>query len=83
MSVGDPDDTLKYLWCIEGDWKLLLRYQGKDTSKYRNLHSWDTAPFHLYNLKKDPHEKNDLAASHPEIIERLKKKIEAWHRVKK
>ena len=83
MTVGDPDDTLKYLWCIEGDWKLLLRYQGKDTTQYRNLHIWDTAPFHLYNLKKDPHEKNDLAASHPELIDRLKKKIEAWHRVKK
>ena len=83
MTVGDPDDTLKYLWCIEGDWKLLLRYQGKDTTQYRNLHIWDTAPFHLYNLKKDPHEKNDLATSHPELIDRLKKKIEAWHRVKK
>ena len=83
MTVGDPDDTLKYLWCIEGDWKLLLRYQGKDTTQYRNLHIWDTAPFHLYNLKKDPHEKNDLAAVHPELIDRLKKKIEAWHRVKK
>ncbi|MCH2208342.1 MAG: sulfatase [Lentisphaerales bacterium] len=83
MTVGDPDDTLKYLWCIEGDWKLLLRYQGKDTTQYRKLHIWDTAPFHLYNLKKDPHEKNDLAASHPEIIDRLKKKVEAWHRVKK
>ena len=59
MTVGNPDDTLKYLWCIEGDWKLLLRYQGKDTSKYRNLHIWDKAPMHLYNLKEDPHEKNE------------------------
>jgi len=37
----------------------------------------------LYNLKNDPHEENELSAQHPEIVERLRAKIEAWHSVDK
>ena len=79
MSIGKTDDTLQYLWCVEGDWKLLVRYHGKDTTRYRNLHVWDKAPVRLYNLSKDPHEKNDLAKVNPEIVARMKKAIDAWH----
>jgi arylsulfatase A-like enzyme len=83
MTRGNPDDTLQYLWCIDGDWKLLLRYHGKDTTRYKKVHTWDTTPVRLYNLKDDPHEKNDLAGANPDVVERLRKKIEAWHPVKK
>jgi len=83
MSPGKPDDTLQYLWCVEKEWKLLLRYDGSDTTNYKNTHQWDTPPARLYNLKNDPHEKNDLTALHPEIVKRLRKKIEAWHPVSK
>ncbi|MEX0792004.1 MAG: sulfatase [Pirellulaceae bacterium] len=76
---GKPDDTLQYLWCVSGDWKLLLRYHGQDTTQYKNVHLWDTHPVRLYNLKDDPHEKNELSASHPEIVVKLRQKIEAWH----
>jgi len=81
MTPGLPDDTLQYLWCAEERWKLLLRYNGKDTTEYRNVHAWDTAQAKLYNIIDDPHERNDLASSHPEIVARLKRKIEAWHSV--
>jgi len=83
MTPGDPDDTLQYLWCVSGDWKLLLRHHGKDTTQYKNLHVWDTAPVRLYNLKDDPHEKNELSSAHPEIVAKLREKIEAWHPVGK
>ena len=79
MTVGDPDDTQQYLWCVEDEWKLLVRYHGKDTTRYRNVHVWDKAAFRLFNLKDDPHEKEDLAGKRPEIVQRLKKAIEAWH----
>jgi arylsulfatase A-like enzyme len=82
ITVGDPDSTLQYLWCIEDDWKLLLRCHGEDTTHYKKLHEWDTAPYHLYNLENDPGENNDLAVAHPEIVARLKAKIEAWRPVK-
>ena len=81
MTPGNPDGTLQYLWGIEGDWKLLLRYRGKDTTQYHKLHVWDTEPVRLYNLKDDPHEKNELTAEHPEIVQRMIKAIQAWHPV--
>jgi len=81
MAPGHPDETLQYLWCIEGDWKLLLRYPGKASPKFSVLYDWDTAPVRLYNLAADPGEMNDLAGRHPEMVQRLKKKIEAWHPV--
>ena len=79
MSPGNPDGTLQYLWCVEDDWKLLLRYNGLDTTRYKQLHIWDKEPTRLYNLKKDPHEKNELSAMHPGIVNRLRKKIQTWH----
>jgi arylsulfatase A-like enzyme len=81
ITIGDPDVTLQYLWCIEGDWKLLLRYHGADSTHYRVLHKWDTAPYRLFNINEDPGETSDLAASHPEIVAHLKAKIEAWRPV--
>ncbi|MFK7909339.1 MAG: sulfatase-like hydrolase/transferase [Akkermansiaceae bacterium] len=79
MTPGNPSDTLQYLWCVSGHWKFLLRCDGKDTTYYRNLHSWDKAPVRLYDLNKDPYEKNDISAEHPDVVERLKKKVKAWH----
>lgn len=83
VTVADPDDTLQYQWCIQEHWKLLRRYHGADTSSYRNLHSWDTAELQLYDLESDPLEQRDLAESHPQILEELNRKIEAWHSVRR
>jgi arylsulfatase A-like enzyme len=80
MTPGDPDDTLQYLWCVEGDWKLILRQAGKDTTQFRNLHVWDTAPARLYEIQKDPNEKNDLAGEQPERVKRMTAEIESWRR---
>jgi arylsulfatase A-like enzyme len=79
MTPGDPDATLQYRWCVSGDWKLMLRHEGSDTTEYKNIHVWDKQPVRLYNLKADPHEKMELSATHPEIVEKLRKKIDAWH----
>lgn len=81
MSPGDPDNTLQYLWCVERDWKLLVRYHGEDTTKYKNVHIWDTAPVRLYRVSDDPHETTNLAAEHPDVVARLRRRIEAWHPV--
>lgn len=80
MTPGQPDDTLQYLWCVEDEWKLIVRKQGKDTTHYRDVHQWDKAPVHLYRIKDDPRETTDLAEKHPEIVEALSRKIDVWHR---
>jgi hypothetical protein len=33
----------------------------------------------LYDLAVDPSEKTDLAAKHPEILNRMKAEFETWH----
>ncbi|MCH9653430.1 MAG: sulfatase [Planctomycetes bacterium] len=80
ITIGNTDETLQYLWCVEDKWKLLVRHNGSDTTQYRNLHVWDKAKYRLYNLAEDPHERNDLAAKHPEVVERLRKDIATWHK---
>ena len=80
MTVGNPNDTLQYLWCVEREWKLLVRHHGSDTTNYRNLHVWDDVPVRLYNVASDPHEKDNLAEQHPEIVKRLTAEIESWHK---
>ena len=49
---------------IEGDFKLLNWY--------------DDDSVELYNLKKDPSEKIDLAAEQPELADRMKRKLKKW-----
>ncbi len=79
LTVGDPDATLQYLWCVEDEWKLIVRFHGADTTEYQIVHVWDKAPVRLYCVKEDPHEVHDLAAQHPEIVERLREKITTWY----
>lgn len=80
MTVGDPDDTQQYLWCVGHQWKLLQRFHGKDTTKYKNVHSWDTAAARLFNIRSDPHERMDLAEDRPQVVQRLKRAINDWRR---
>lgn len=82
MTPGNPDETLKYLWCVEDEWKLIVRFDGKDTTTYRNVHIWDEIPVRLYRVKDDPQEMKNLADERPEVVERLRKKISDWHEVK-
>lgn len=78
MTLGNPDDTQKYLWCVGPQWKLIQRFEGRDTTKYRNVHAWDTATERLYNVQSDPHEQHDLAAEKPNVVERLKQSLANW-----
>ncbi len=74
-DVHKPEDSLLYRWVIEGDWKLLLSYDGRPGKmKYPPT---ETAPL-LFDLKDDPHERNDLAGENPRLVRRLARKIERW-----
>lgn len=55
---------------VEGDWK--LRRLVKASPKA------EMAPWQLFNLKEDPLETRDLAAKHPEIVQKLQKKYEQF-----
>ncbi len=50
----------------KGDWKLLERFED--------------GRVHLYNLKQDVGERNDLAEKHPDKVAALRKELHAWYR---
>ncbi|HEX4917392.1 MAG TPA: sulfatase-like hydrolase/transferase, partial [Limnobacter sp.] len=51
---------------VEGDWRLVTRHvRGKP---------FEDDVWELYDLSKDPSEMHDLAAQHPDVVQRLKDK---------
>ncbi|MFT4567724.1 MAG: arylsulfatase A-like enzyme [Saprospiraceae bacterium] len=83
IDKDNPEASLAYLWCIEDDWKLILCYDGQIEGNGVFTHEeMRTQPIRLYNLAKDPYEKNNLASKDPEKVQHLKKKIEGWYPVK-
>ena len=58
---------------VDGDWKLI-----------HNSARHDGDPeFELYDFIKDPLNKTNVAADHPDIVGRLSKQLEGWHAMTK
>lgn len=64
----DIESSLYYRIALELPWKLILPDEKNRPE----------AEVELFNLADDPHETVDLAASNPEVVDRLKEKIEEW-----
>ncbi|WP_232824793.1 sulfatase family protein [Algibacillus agarilyticus] len=79
-DLNNPESTLLYRWVIEGQWKLILSYDGKNVS-YQKYHKDVLSGPRLYNLLEDEHEKNNLAASNPAIVAKLSQKLVDWYPV--
>jgi arylsulfatase A-like enzyme len=76
-DVEKPEASLIFRWVIEGNWKLLLTYDGK-LGRYASTHPRDEKRPQLYDLKADPQENHNLAKDHPELVKRLAEKIANW-----
>jgi len=51
----------------------------EDNSVSRDTINTDPAPqYSLYNIDKDPAETTDLAEQHPEVLQRLAKRMQEW-----
>jgi uncharacterized sulfatase len=59
------DDNLPDLAVRDGRWKLLCDYDGSQPQ--------------LYDLQTDRGETHNVAPEHPEIVQRLKQQVFAWH----
>jgi len=66
VDMDDAAASLRYRWVIEGNWKLIVP-----------VDRLGEAP-ELYNLSEDPHEDRNLAASKPEQVVQLRKRLDAW-----
>lgn len=80
-DINNPEKSLLFRWCIEGDWKLLLTYDG-EVNRYKSTHPREEKRPQLFNLKEDPWEKKNLASENPEIVSRLSAAISAWYPTK-
>jgi arylsulfatase A-like enzyme len=78
VNIDKPEASLVYRWVIEGKWKLLLTYDGEVSARYAFANPRDENRPQLYDLIADPHENHNLAARHPDVVERLARKIDAW-----
>lgn len=67
------------------EWKLILR---KDPGLLNRVSWWsfitggrrDVEAVELYDLKRDPQERMNVAGKHPDVVERLKERLLAWDR---
>ena len=82
VNVLDPVANLKYRTVVREDgWKLVLPYTlNRDVTHMIQGHIADWMQFEpeLYNVLEDPHETNDLAAKHPELVAELRTTLQDW-----
>lgn len=64
-NLAKPRLDVVYRWMREGDWKLIIPADPK-------------ARVELYNLAKDPNEKDNLAGQEKQRVQQMTKQIEAW-----
>ena len=72
VDIHKPSANLTYRWLINGDWKLILPHKENVTTRAKQK---DTGETELYNLAKDPHERNNLAKARQGRTKRLAKQL--------
>lgn len=83
IDKDKPEASLAYRWCVQGDWKLILCYDGQLEGWGQDTHEqMRTEPIRLYNIVEDPYEKNNLFEKHPDITNSLRLQIENWYELK-
>jgi len=80
-DLDNIESTLMYRWVIDGKWKLILSYDGRNIS-YQQFHKDVLAPPRLYSILGDEFEENNLAEKHPEIVAKLSQKLTDWYPLK-
>jgi uncharacterized sulfatase len=68
VDIAKPAANLEYRWIIDGHMKLIV--PNKANVKGGKLE--------LYDLAKDPTEKDNLVAQKPDLVKELNKKLDAW-----
>lgn len=77
-DIKNPEATLLYRWTIKGPWKLLLTYDG-EVNRYKSSHPRTEKGPQLFHLLDDPHEKENVAKGHAEIVAELAADLDSWY----
>jgi uncharacterized sulfatase len=70
VDIHKPATSLQWRWCIAGRWKLCVPHRANLPRQTPEL----------YDILADPHEKQNLAAKHPQQVTRLTALIDRWWR---
>lgn len=73
VDLHQPAKNLLQRWIVAGRWKLIVP-QKVDSAELPAAQQ----NIELFDILADPHEKNDLAASHPDVVQQLTAKLDAW-----
>jgi uncharacterized sulfatase len=68
VDLEEPGRSLRWRWCVAGDWKLILPSALNEP----------TGVAELYHLAADPFETRNLAAEHPDRLTSLTRRLDAW-----
>ena len=84
MLCGTADPPVRTLYrelterqwqtAIDGRWKAVRRGKGNPRNKTAEAH-----PTELYDLQTDPSEAQDVAAAHPDVVERMEAILDREH----
>jgi len=84
IDVEKPAANVKYRWIVREDgWKLIEPYRPNAEVQLQ-IRDWDVTWEHLepelFNVQEDPHEREESLAENGEIVEFLRKDLDAWWR---
>ena len=75
-DIESPEASLLYRWVIKGHDKLLLTYDGAPGKMKYPPQGGEPQ---LFDLKKDPAEKTNLASKNPKLVKELSVLLEKWY----
>ncbi len=68
IEPDNPAASLKWRWVIDGNWKLIVP----------DPHNRPNDKVELYDLATDPFEEHNSAATHGEVVKKMRGELDAW-----
>jgi uncharacterized sulfatase len=79
-DIDQPGASLLFRWCIRGRIKLIVPHDGR-VGRYSAVHRFhQTEGVQLFDLHRDPHERQNLAGENQDLVRDLREEIDAWWR---
>jgi uncharacterized sulfatase len=70
VDLNDPAKNVRHRWVIDGSWKLIVPHVPADKD--------GPGEPELYDLAADPHETANRIAEQPDVVAKLRKKLDGW-----
>jgi uncharacterized sulfatase len=68
VDLDQPASSLRWRWCVSGDWKLISPNPALTTN----------GVVELFNLARDPHEERNLASTEARRVKRMARRLDNW-----